>query len=845
MALPYNEQEKSAIRVQCGLFLLYLVFVIYGSLVPLDFTPHPWDESVGKLLALRNLPLDFDSRSDWATNLVLFIPLTFLAGQSFASRSRGFSRLLIGVLIAVAASALAVGIEFTQMFFPPRTPSQDDIAALSISGAIGVCVHWAVGARFDAWMVGYWQQQKQGERVSRLLKGYLFILFAFNVMPLDLTISPVEIFHKWSDGHLILIPFGGLHGTVPEMLYQVITDVLVWVPAGVLWGMQPGHNLWRVVRKGLLAALVVECLQLFVLSRTTDITSVGLAGVGVALGTLAVQRNGRNALGLSRVSSSTWMAWWLVWLVATLAVFWLPFDFELYRMNSAAFVEAFTRTPLNNYYFESEFIALNEVLRKVGFFIPGGLLLGLASMAKSPRGRVKVSVRSLVFMVLLAFVIETGQLMLPERVCDLTDFLLESLGGTLGYSMARWIGRPQARPAHAPALAKHTTPAALRPRPGAAKTSGWAPMPASSGHAPLDAAREEFHSSRAPLNSNHAPLGAAKPALPAPVGKASHLGWVLLTAIVLGIVLNLPFMPYNVRELLEPGAWSVVSVLGLAAALHWIANGPFLLLAAHRRPYLLALPLTLFGHGLVTWVLLRIAVPLESIYDVAGSPVLNWPWEWELMGRYLGLHAAVMLQVLGAVLLVRTLLRSSTLPDVVYWLMVSLVLAWPLYTLNVTWADTDNLVELMAENASFAAASAMAAGLLMVCLAGSALSALVCRGAPRRKRLLIVVVLASGMATLLFWAGAEHILVKYGQAFSAFQFLLSTDRQHYAHGMDLALRYMVAFAGVTGGLAGLQWMAWRDWLRQELARKSSRRNPLGRAVRPDQVLAENSRKMSL
>ena len=324
-----------------------------------------------------------------------------------------------------------------------------------------------------------------------------------------------------------------------------------------------------------------------------------------------------------------------------------------------------------------------------------------------------------------------------------------------------------------------------------------------------------------------------------PIGYKTHLFWWALTAMCLALVLNLPFMPYNLRELVAPGAWGVVSVLGLALTLYWIANGPFLLLPVQRRPFLLALPLTLVGHGLVTWFLLRIAVPLESIYDITGSPVLGWPWEWELMGRYLGLHVAVMLQVLGAVLLVRTLQRTNTLSDVVYWLMVSLLLSWPLYTLNVTWTDTDNLVELMGDHASFGAASAMANGLLMACLTGSALSAAGVRGCPQRWRLLGVAVFAAGTSTALFWAGAEHLIVKYGQAFSAFQFLLSTNRGHYAHGMELALRYMLAFGGVTLGLAALQWMAWRDWLRRDLARTLARRAKFAEATRPMALQPEN------
>lgn len=53
-------------------------------------------------------------------------------------------------------------------------------------------------------------------------------------------------------------------------------------------------------------------------------------------------------------------------------------------------------------------------------------------------------------------------------------------------------------------------------------------------------------------------------------------------------------------------------------------------------------------------------------------------------------------------------------------------------------------------------------------------------------------------------AGTESLLIKYGQAFSALQFLLSEDRAHYARGAALWLRFALAH-GLLGrlGRAGL------------------------------------------
>ena len=56
----------------------YLVFVVYGSLVPLRYTPLPWDHALARFQEIPFLQLGIGSRADWVANLLLFIPLTFL-----------------------------------------------------------------------------------------------------------------------------------------------------------------------------------------------------------------------------------------------------------------------------------------------------------------------------------------------------------------------------------------------------------------------------------------------------------------------------------------------------------------------------------------------------------------------------------------------------------------------------------------------------------------------------------------------------------------------------------------------------------------------------------------------
>ena len=76
-----------------------------------------------------------------------------------------------------------------------------------------------------------------------------------------------------------------------------------------------------------------------------------------------------------------------------------------------------------------------------------------------------------------------------------------------------------------------------------------------------------------------------------------------------------------------------------------------------------------------------------------------------------------------------------------------------------------------------------------------------------------------GLGALLLALGLAGEIDKYGQQFSALQFLLSPDRAHYAGPWDIAVRYSVLHVLVLAALASLQWPHFRS------ARRMQRPNP--------------------
>ncbi len=760
---PQTESTNgNSTRLITAVTLAYLVFVFYGSWVPLKFRYMSFADA---WLAFRSLPFfeqSILSATDWATNFLLLIPLTFLLAQRILSPHNGTARLVFRLLIVGLGVFIACTLEFSQLFFLQRTVSQKDILALSLGGMVGVIAQYRWGNPVENWLQAIWQQESRQARVVRMLHAYLAILLFFNLLPLDLTISVVEIYHKWREGRVVLIPFAGSKSGTFDFLYELSTDVAIWIPVGLFWVLGRQSSPLRAVFAGMALAAVIESAQLFVFSRVTDVTDILLAGVGAGIGAGMVQVGQRSSGIVAEAPARFWLTLWGAWCIGVLGVFWFPFDFRFAGTSLDSALASFTRLPLLLLYQSSEYHAANEVLRKIGFFIPGGILWGLAAVARgqsTPRRSVFRS--AIVAQLVVACVLEAGQLFIPGKVADLTDVLLQASGGVLGWTLITWIMAGERHP-----------------------DSG-------------------FHQD-VPAPAPATPFRRKQPRRPE---WQQHLAIFCVLLAGVAVLTRLPFMPYNIRELNSGGITGALSSLGLACAIYWIANGHFLFVRCAGQARVLWLPVWLLVHAGVAWILLRASVPMESLHDIVGSPVLRWPGEWELIGRYIALHAVVALSVLGGILLVRLMRWKIGLPGLFLWLMCSLVLAWPLHWVIVEQAATDNLTELMRGGGSFANSLLLASGCLAVFVTGSSIGGIL-SGSKKRLSLLLLAFFASCIGTAAFWFGTEHLILKYGKLYSAWQFLLSTDRQHLSSGMSLVMRYTLAYSIVVSGIGILQssWM---------------------------------------
>jgi len=286
------------------------------------------------------------------------------------------------------------------------------------------------------------------------------------------------------------------------------------------------------------------------------------------------------------------------------------------------------------------------------------------------------------------------------------------------------------------------------------------------------------------------------------------IAWIVLGAGI-WLVTHLPGVPYNVRELLYAGhPWRSAFLLSAALCLTIALPAWLSCWSLQRMRWSFVWPAALVVNAFLVWTLVVNAVPSESIHDIVGAPVLGWPAQTESCLRFVSLHTAVALLISGGIAVALMPFHPARWRFALQWSASAMVLAPLLHWVIVTEAATDNLTELMRDGGSYRASALLGIAAVLTFASGSAIAAFLAYG--RRRLLAFGLCIASTVAAYaLYRAGTETVIVKYGQIFSAMQFLLSADRSHYAVGAELFVRYAIAYASLAAAVALLQQRAWK------------------------------------
>lgn len=424
---------------------------LYGSLVPLRFEPLPVELAVGRLREIATQEISFESRTDWGTNALLFVPIGFLALGSLSLDRRPTVAWFLTPVVAVVCLALSVGIEFAQNWFPPRVPSLNDVAAQAVGSLFGCTLWVAVGQAATEWARLYVSTTRAGRQIDWLLQAYFLGLLVYSLLPLDLTISLPELHDKYRAGRIRVVPFSYDYGSAAAALYQVAKDAVLFVPVGALAATTflPSIRSVRPFISSLVlcafAAASIEAMQVFAYSRVADVTDIvigvagGVLGICLARGLVAGRPAARSETRTKpRYAWLGWLAVVAVYAAALAALFLWPMDFSLDRATVKERLDGFFDVPFSKMYNGPIFESASNLVRKVLWFAPLGTAFAVTvdRAALPPSGRWVCGWLSGFACLVIAACIELAQVFSPEHYPDVTDVLIYSLGSILGLLVA-------------------------------------------------------------------------------------------------------------------------------------------------------------------------------------------------------------------------------------------------------------------------------------------------------------------------------------------------------------------------------------------------------------------------
>jgi len=297
---------------------------------------------------------------------------------------------------------------------------------------IGTIAWLLAGQRITVWSRKVWIGMGLYGQAALWLPGYFAFLVFIHLMPFDLTISPVEVYHKWKEGRIILVPFTTHYDSSHKAFLKNFANCLYFLPVGLLLAnlrhrfWQEGRNAWKIWSIGLLTAGSVEFLQLFVFTRYADTTDILTGSFSVLFGWY---------LGVcgQRLSARASMRLCLVGVVACMALVfysnWEPFRIDTDPTFLAKHWHDVNWIPFADYYWGTEYDAFDNLLRKTLPFFIGGVCWAGAMRQATPQFRLWSMVGGSLFVTLL---VKSVQILMPDHFPGITDVLMQPLAGALG-----------------------------------------------------------------------------------------------------------------------------------------------------------------------------------------------------------------------------------------------------------------------------------------------------------------------------------------------------------------------------------------------------------------------------
>ena len=286
----------SRARLALAAWLAWTAFVVYGSLLPFDFRPLPLDRAWALFSQAPFLALGVESRADWIANAVLYVPVGFLTATVLLRALGPAARAAAFGLAALWCAALAGGVEFVQLYFPPRTVSLNDLLAEAIGSGLGIALAPFLLPWLRRWQLSWSRGGPQ--QLSMLLPAYVVAYPALCLFPYDLLLSAAEFSAKLaSDDWGWWLADSGPRPVLAAL--QLALEVGLALPFG--WLLARHRTVQRLgwpalALAGGLLGLGIEVGQFMIASGISQGASVLTRSAGVLLGALLWRERRRFSL---------------------------------------------------------------------------------------------------------------------------------------------------------------------------------------------------------------------------------------------------------------------------------------------------------------------------------------------------------------------------------------------------------------------------------------------------------------------------------------------------------------------------------------------------------------------
>jgi VanZ family protein len=402
-------------RLRRTLFLLFAIFVVYGTTIPFRFVGQfsVVEYKLARLLANPLAPSDPSqgfSTPDIVQNLALFVPFGVLGVLAGAPGARwGPRRILI---VTALGAALAVGVESFQLLTRDRTASVIDAAADTLGALFG-----AVAANSLRWKVR--SAANQAVDAGWLNPDLLFpVIVAVIVVaiaawvPFDATLDVGMIVPKIRMLSLDPWQYTGLNDEGVAIIQYALLAV-----AACMWltGVGRPHAAFKAALLVVTIAFGLEAAQIVIMSRMPSLEDATVHAGGALLGTWLW------TIGRQR----SWQTWWLAAIVLGTVV-----AVSIQTMGPSETLptrQLYQRLFLRTYQ-RSAVPALTHLIEMLVAYVPLGFVAGRILAGRMREGRA-ILMAMMMAGAIAAPIAQAWRLGTPENAWDIGAALA---GGWLG-----------------------------------------------------------------------------------------------------------------------------------------------------------------------------------------------------------------------------------------------------------------------------------------------------------------------------------------------------------------------------------------------------------------------------